>query len=87
VVYLFSPNFPCNPDPPIPARLCPSLVRLEDLVPLLVRLVLIFLYLINPLLAILVHKGALPAFNPLAIPFPLKGCLDCLLSIIKTKDR
>jgi hypothetical protein len=73
VEYLFSSNFPCNPDLPMLARLCPSLVTPKNLVPLLVRPVFMLLYPINPFLAILVRKGALSAFNPPAVPFLFEG--------------
>ena len=86
IVYLFSPNFPCNPNPLVPARLYPSLVTPKNLIPLLVRPVLVLLCPFLPLLAILIRKRTLLAFNPSAIPFFFKGCSDCLLSAIKTKD-
>jgi len=87
VVYLFSPNFPRYPDPPVPARLYPSLITPQNLIPLLVRPVLMLFGPFLPLLAILVRKGALLAFNVSAVPFLFESCADYLLSVIKTKNR
>jgi hypothetical protein len=87
VIYLFSPNFPRYPDLPVLAKLYPSLITPQNLILLLVRPVLVLFSLFLPLLAILVRKGVLLAFNVSAVSFLFKSYSDCLLSVIKTKNH
>jgi hypothetical protein len=86
IIYLFLPNFPCSPSPYMSPRLCPCLVTLKNLIPLLVRPILILFSLIKPLSSILVRKGRLPPFNMTDITFLLKYRTYSPFSIIQAKN-
>ena len=82
----FLPNFAYYLNPCIYPRLCPRLITLEDLIALLISLINVFLCLFKPLLSILLRNGRFLPWNALCIPFFLKCCPYCFLTIVKAKD-